>query len=97
MERNCANYGLKVQLEVEDDTVVDILVENMGRVNYAEFNSPILNDQRKGDDDDDDDEEEEEEEEEGDDGHVTMTCSSVAHCLEYYDGISMICEMAMIM
>lgn len=28
--------------------VLDILVENLGRVNYASFNSPILNDQRKG-------------------------------------------------
>ena len=27
---------------------LDLLVENMGRVNYAESGSPILNQQRKG-------------------------------------------------
>lgn len=48
VDRKCVDYGLKVRLETEGDVVVDILVENMGRVNYADFNSPILNDQRKG-------------------------------------------------
>jgi len=28
---------------------IDILVENCGRVNYADFNSDLLNNQRKGD------------------------------------------------
>lgn len=61
MDRKCVDYGLKVRLEAEGDVVVDILVENMGRVNYADFNSPILNDQRKGADDDygDDDDDDE--------------------------------------
>jgi len=27
---------------------VDVLVENCGRVNYADFNSSLLNSQRKG-------------------------------------------------
>ena len=37
-----------VQLGSFSDATLDILVENMGRVNYAEFRSPVLNMQRKG-------------------------------------------------
>ncbi len=36
-----------IRTEDEENTL-DIFVENMGRVNYAEFKSPVLNDQRKG-------------------------------------------------
>ena len=32
----------------DDASKLDVLVENMGRVNYAEFRSPVLNIQRKG-------------------------------------------------
>ena len=31
------------------DARLDVIVENMGRVNYAEFRTPVLNSQRKGD------------------------------------------------
>ena len=31
-----------------DESQLDILVDNMGRVNYADYESPLLNEQRKG-------------------------------------------------
>ena len=37
-----------VDLGTFEDATLDVLVENMGRVNYAEFKSPVLNSQRKG-------------------------------------------------
>lgn len=39
------NYTITLKQQSCD---LDILVENMGRVNYAEFNSTVLNNQRKG-------------------------------------------------
>ena len=30
------------------EVTLDVLVENLGRVNYADFQSPVLNNQRKG-------------------------------------------------
>ena len=37
-----------VDLGQVSDARLDVLVENMGRVNYAEFRTPVLNSQRKG-------------------------------------------------
>lgn len=49
--RNIDSKEENVILELHGDRVekvLDILVENCGRVNYCGFNSPLLNDQRKG-------------------------------------------------
>ena len=49
--RNIDSNEENVILELQWDgaeKVLDILVENCGRVNYCGFNSSLLNDQRKG-------------------------------------------------
>jgi hypothetical protein len=42
------NYETKLVTRSDGDNRLDLLVENCGRVNYAEFESSILNEQRKG-------------------------------------------------
>ena len=32
----------------DEESMLDIMVENCGRVNYGDFQSPVLNSQRKG-------------------------------------------------
>lgn len=41
------NPSLKIDYAKESGQL-DVIVENLGRVNYADFESPVLNDQRKG-------------------------------------------------
>ena len=42
------NHETKITTDGASNTRLDILVENCGRVNYADVDSPIFNEQRKG-------------------------------------------------
>jgi len=42
------NNETKITTDSSSNNRLDILVENCGRVNYADVDSPIFNEQRKG-------------------------------------------------